>query len=245
MEKKELHEQRNNLVVKSNELIRNVRYSLSEQEQKIIIFLISQIGKNDTELNKISIRLKDYCEIAGIEYYGGSIKHLKDTIKGIADKSWWIKDNEDIDNLFRWIDTAQINGETAEIILSQSLKPFVLQLKENFTKYEMIEVLALRGKYTIRLYELFRSYLWLGKWRVKVNELRDLIQCDKYKAFKEFNRNILKYSTDEINKYSGLEVSYLTIKKGRYIEEIEFQIEEKKGYQMTIDMILNRNARLG
>ena len=245
MEKKELHEQRNNLVVKSNELIRNVRYSLSEQEQKIIIFLISQIGKNDTELNKISIRLKDYCEIAGIEYYGGSIKHLKDTIKGIADKSWWIKDNEDIDNLFRWIDTAQLNGETAEIILSQSLKPFVLQLKENFTKYEMIEVLALRGKYTIRLYELFRSYLWLGKWRVKVNELRELIQCDKYKAFKEFNRNILKYSTDEINKYSGLEVSYLTIKKGRYIEEIEFQIEEKKGYQMTIDMILNRNARLG
>ena len=244
MEKKELHEKRNNLVVKSNELIRNVRYSLSEQEQKLIIFLISQIGKNDTDLKEMRISIKEYCEIAGIEYYGGSISHLKDTIKGIADKSWWIKDNKDIDNLFRWIDTAKVNGESAEIILSQSLKPFLLQLKENFTKYEMIEVLALRGKYTIRLYELFRSYLWLGKWRVKVNELRELIQCDKYKAFKEFNRNVLKYSTDEINKYSGLEVSYLTIKKGRFIDQIEFQIEEKKGYQMTIDMILNRNARL-
>lgn len=245
MEKREIHEQRNNLVVKSNELIRNVRYSLSEQEQKIIIFLISQIGKDDKELNTIKLRLRDYCEIAGIEYSGGSISHLKDTIKNIADKSWWIQDDEDKENLFRWIDTASLDGETAEVILSQSLKPFVLQLKENFTKYEMIEVLGLRGKYTIRLYELFRSYLWLGRWRVKVNDLRDLIQCDKYKAFKEFNRNILKYSIDEINKYSGLEVSYLTIKKGRYIEEIEFSIEEKIGYQMSIDMIINRNERLG
>lgn len=245
MEKREINEQRYNLVVKSNDLIRNVRYSLSEQEQKIIIFIISQIGKDDTELNTIRVRLRDYCEIAGIEYSGGSISHLKDTIKNIADKSWWIKDNADKENLFRWIDTASLDGETAEIILSQSLKPFVLQLKENFTKYEMIEVLGLRGKYTIRLYELFRSYLWLGKWRVKVTDLRDLIQCDKYKAFKEFNRNILKYSIEEINKYSGIEVSYLTIKKGRTIEEIEFNIEEKMGYQMSIDMIINRNARLG
>lgn len=245
MDKREIHNQRNNLVVKSNDLIRNVRYSLSEQEQKLIIFLISQIEKNDTELNTIKIRLKDYCEIAGIEYYGGSISHLKDTIKNIADKSWWFQDSEAKENLFRWIDTATINGETAEIVLSQSLKPFVLQLKENFTKYEMIEVLALRGKYTIRLYEIFRSYLWLRKWRIKVDELRELIQCDKYKAFKEFNRNILKYSIDEINNYSGLEVNYITIKKGRYIDELEFDIEEKQGYQMSIDMIINRNARIG
>ena len=72
-----------------------------------------------------------------------------------------------------------------------------------------------------------------------------MIQCDKYKAFKEFNRNILKYSIDEINNYSGLEVDYVTIKKGRYIEEIEFNIDEKQGYQMSIEMIINRNARLG
>ena len=244
MDKKEIHEQRNNLVVKSNELIRNVRYSLSEQEQKIVIFLISKIGKNDIELNRIRIRLKDYCEIAGIEYYGGSIKHLKDTIQHISNKSWWIGENKNKSDLLRWIDTASIKGETVDIILSQSLKPYILQLKENFTKYQMIEVLALRGKYTIRLYEILRSYLWLRKWRVKVTELRDLIQCYKYKAFKEFNRNILKYSIDEINNYSGLEVEYLLIKKGRYIEEIEFIIEEKQGYQMSMEMIINRNARL-
>lgn len=245
MDKKEINEQRNNLVVKSNDLIRNVRYSLSEQEQKVIIFIISQIGKDDNELNSIKLKLRDYCEIAGIEYYGGSISHLKDTIKNIADKSWWIKDKRDKDNLFRWIDTASLDGETAEIILSQSLKPFLLQLKDNFTKYEMIEVLGLRGKYTIRLYELFRSYLWLGEWKVKVSELKDIIQCNKYKEFKEFNRNVLKYSIDEINQYSGIDVKYITIRNGRKIEEIYFKIEEKMGYQMSIDMIINRNERLG
>lgn len=244
MEKKIIEEHRNSLVVKSNDLIRNVRYSLSEQEQKVVIFMISQIGKDDSDLTAIRIRLRDYCEIAGIEYTGGSINHLKSTIKSISDKSWWITDNNK-PKLFRWIDTAELDGETAEVILSQSLKPFLIQLRENFTKYEMIEVLGLRGKYTIRLYELLRSYLWQGKWKVKVSDLREIIQCDKYRAFKEFNRNILKYSITEINKYSSLEVEYTTIKKGRFIDEIEFKIEEKMGYQMSIEMLMNRNERVG
>ena len=240
MDKREINEQRFELVVKHNFLIRNVRYSLSELEQKIIIYMISKIDKEDTEIQAINLRLKDYCEIAGIEYTSGSISHLKKTIKTLSDKSWWVDKK-----LFRWIDTADVNdGETVKIILSQSLKPYILQLKENFTKYELIEVLGLRGKYTIRLYELLRSYLWLGKWVVKVSELRDLIQCDKYNAFKEFNRNILKYSIDEINNYSSLEVSYKTIKKGRKIETIEFTIEEKIGYQMSIYMLINRDKRL-
>lgn len=235
---------RNELVVKSNDLIRSARYSLSELEQKFIVFLISKIDKDDKELKQVSIKLKDYCAIAGIEYSGGSISYLKKNIQNLSDKSYWIKDENGTDILFRWIDTVSIKGETVKIILSDSLKPYLIELKQNFSKYELINVLSLRGKYAVRLYELFKSYLWQGYWRISVTELKEIINCNKYNQFKEFNRSVLKNSIDEINRYTDIEISYKTIKDGRFITEIEFKIKEKEGLQMSIEMILNRNERL-
>lgn len=241
---KKLEDSRNKLVVKSNELIRNARYSLSEVEQKFIVFLISKIEKNDKELNQVTINLKEYCNIAGLEYSGGVISYIKNNIQELSNKSWWFDNIDGSSTLFRWIDTVSLNGETIKITLSKSLEPYLIELKQNFSKYELINILALRGKYTIRLYELFKSYSWNGVWRVEVEELRKIINCNKYKEFKEFNRNVLKYSIEEINKHTDLNINYKTIREGKFINEIEFLIKEKEGYQMSIEMIINQNERL-
>lgn len=241
---RKLRDSRNKLVVKSNELIRNARYSLSEVEQKFIVFLISKIEKNDKELNQVTINLKDYCNIAGLEYSGGIISYIKSSIQELSNKSWWIDNIDGSSTLFRWIDTISVYGETINITLSKSLKPYLIELQQNFSKYELINILVLRGKYTVRLYELFKSYSWNGVWRVELKELREIINCDKYKPFKEFNRNVLKYSIEEINKHTDLTVSYKTIRAGKVVSEIEFLINEKEGFQTSMEMIINQNERL-
>ena len=48
----ELAEERNQLVVKHNSLIQKTRYSLSTQQQKIILYLISKIKPDDDELKE-------------------------------------------------------------------------------------------------------------------------------------------------------------------------------------------------
>ena len=35
-----------------------------------------------------------------------------------------------------------------------------------------------------------------------------------------------------------------TLKSGKTISHLHFKIDEKLGYQMTIDMVMNRNERL-
>lgn len=241
---KRIKEKRNELVVKSNELIRNVRYTLSEQEQKLIIYLISHIDKNDIELKSVTINIREYCKVTGIKSTGGSvINYIKNGVKELADKSWWINTDKEI--LFRWIDTVSITGENITIKLSESLIPYVLDLKENFTKYQAIEALALKGKYTIRLFEILKSYQWQGKLVIKLDELRELINCvDKYRAYKEFNRNVLKYSINEINSYTDLQVEYTTIKTGKKVDLIVFNIKEKAGHDSFINLFKNQSERL-
>lgn len=244
MDNNNIKEKRNALVVKSNELIRNVRYTLSEQEQKLIIYLVSQIEKDDVDFKTIDINIREYCKVTGIKGTGGSvINHIKGSIKELSDKSWWI--NADREILFRWIDTVSITGETISIKLSESLIPYVLDLKENFTKYQAIEALVLRGKYTIRLFEVLKSYQWQGKLTIGLNDLRDIINCiDKYKDFKEFNRNVLKYGINEINSYTDLDITYKTLRRGKKVDKIEFTIKEKSNYDSMINLFKSQSNRL-
>ena len=246
-ERKEIREARNELVVKHNDLLRKSRYTLSANEQKIIIYLISKINTDDKELKEIEINILDFCKVIGIEINGDAYNRVKETIKSLADKSWWLTFTEKKETLFRWINEAEIekgNG-TIKLQLSNHLNPYLLELKKNFTKYELINILSLRSKYSIRLYELLKSYLWQGGWQVSVKEIRELLETEgKYKEFKDFRKRVLNPAIEEINCYTDLQIEISTLKRGKSISHLHFKIDEKTGYQMTIDMIMNRNERL-
>lgn len=250
-----VNQKRNEIVIKSNELIRDTRYSLSEKDQKILIYLISQIPypndenvRNEQTLAPITIDIKDYCEVAGIYYSGKNLKDVQDSIKGLADKSWWIPFEslgESRSELFRWISKASIlGGKRIKVQLNKELEPFLINLKEKFTKYELINVLTLHGKYTIRLYEILKSYLWLREWTVDITVLKDMINCKGYEQFKEFKRNVLEKSLKEINDFTDMQVDYEPIRRGRKISEIKFTIDDKQGVQINMDMLERRAHRL-
>ncbi len=243
----EINKQRNELVVKSNDLIRNTRYNLSVMEQKIVIYLISKIVAEDTDFKKVELSVKDYCDLCGIDKGGRGYQLVKDSIKSLRDKSWWIQTEDNTEVLFSWIDTARVqkNNGTVEVKLSESLRPYLLQLKGNFTKYELINTLMLKSRYAIRLYELFKSYLWLGKWEVSIDELKEILLIgEKYKDYRDFKKFVINQSIKEINTYTDLTISYDVKKNGRRIDKLVFQINEKRGVQLTLDLILNQEERL-
>lgn len=246
-DKQDLRNERNELVVKHNDLLRKSRYTLSANEQKIIIYLVSKIKAEDKKLKEIEISVIDFCKVIGIETNGAAYNRIKETIKTLSDKSWWIDTGDSKEILFRWINEAEIEKGSGiiKLELNKHLEPYLLELKENFTKYELINVLSLRSKYSIRLYELLKSYLWRGNWDIHVDELRALLETEcKYKEFKDFKKRVLTPSIKEINDFTDLTVQMETLKKGRIISDIHFDIEEKMGYQMSIDMIMNRSERL-
>ena len=244
----ELKEARGELVVKHNDLLRKSRYTLSSSEQKIIIYLISKIKADDKELKSIDIDIKEFCHVANIQLNGGEVyNRIKHTIKSIADKSWWLTSGENKEILFRWIDQAEIEKGNGIITLglSKHLTPYLIELKRDFTRYELINILTLKSKYSIRLYELLKSYLWQGGWQVQVKELREILEVNnKYPEFKDFKKKVLQPTIEEINKYTDLQVEMQTLKTSRSVTHLYFKIEEKLGYQMVMPMLESRKERL-
>lgn len=245
----QIKESRKELVVQSNDLIRNVRAlkaDLSVQEQHLIVYIISKLCAEDKDFKKIKFNIAEYCDVCGIVKSGREYERIKKGIKNLRDKSYWIKEYNGDDVLFSWIDTARIRkNKSVELILSEALKPYLLELTKNFTAYELINILCLKSKYSIRLYELLKSYLWLNKWEVSLDDFREMMYIqDKYPLYKELKRNVIESSIKEINKYTDLQVDVIPIKKGKSIDKLKFLIEEKRGVQMTMDLLLNQEERM-
>ena len=248
----EIKAERESLVVKENSLVRHTRYNLSLSEQKILIYIISKVMADDKDFKHITFRISDYIQVAGIKHRGGSeYEYIKNCIKSLSDKSWWIKsynvkDKQSKEGLFRWVDTAEISENSGEvdIVLSESLRPYLLDIRGNFVKYNLVNVLVLHSKYSVRLYEILKASLWLTKVEIELQEFKDLLNISGYDDYTELKRKVIIPSIKEINKFTDLDVKFEAFKKGKKTSKLCFYLSETRGVQMSLDLLLNQEERL-
>ena len=237
--------ERYEMVVKSNDLIQKSRFSLTTNQQKIILYLISKLKYQDENFSECKLNIKDFCEVCGIEDLSGrKYNELKNSIKQIADKSMWIEKENGEETLVRWIEkpTIQKNDGTIKIKLDEDLKPYLLNLKERYTQYDLIYTLKMKSKYSIRLYELLKSQQRKEKYfkiKYTIQEIKKLLDAENYTAYKDLRRRAIDKAIEEINEYADIKVSYQGIKNGKTFAEIEFSVSVKDTYNRFFTAIKN------
>ena len=229
-------EQRELTVRKANEIIQRSRFSLSAQQQKILLYLISKIKPQDKEFTEYTMSVIEFCDICGITKSGRTYEEIKAAIKAIADKSMWIElgDEAGTDALIRWIENPKILKKTGfiKVKLNEDMKPFLLELKKNYTSYELLWTLKFKSKYSIKLYELLKSVhyneLDTYSYSFTVERLQWLLDSN-YKLYADFKRNALVPAITEINRYSDKIVTYKEIREGKAhsVKSIEIQVDTK------------------
>lgn len=234
MSKLEIIDPRQMYVVKHNDIIQRSRFSLSVIEQKVVLYLISKIQPNDTDFKEYEFSVADFCRCVGIETQSGAnYNDVKEAIRSVRNKSMWLNLGNGKHSLVSWIEKARIDegSGTIQIRLDSDLKPYLLMLRDKYTQYQLIYTLRMKSKYSLRLYELIMSYFYnkLGTFKkvFKVEELRELIDANKYTRFANLHSDVIKVAVSEINRYSDINVTYTQIKQGRKTVAIEFQVTTK------------------
>lgn len=250
MDKRELKILREYKVIKRNDLIQKSKYNLTATEQKIVWFLISKIKYEDKDLNTYIIEINEFCRICGIqESNGGNYKTLKTALKTLSDKSFWMPTIKGTIPLIRWIETPEIipRDGTIKVTLNKNLKPYLVDIQGAYSTLEFKVALAMSGMYSIRLYELLKSYTGMKKCDFKIDELAKKVGAmnydkigkpisEKYKPY-DFKRFVIEKSLKEINEFSELNVDYTMGKTGNRYTHVYFKISEKVGsdwYESTI-----------
>lgn len=228
-------------VVKDNKLIQNVtrrKYELSVLEQKVLGFILSLIKPPEnaisTPVYRYEFDIRTFCKVCGIDYNSGTnYENIRNALKKLADNSFWIEEDDE-ELLFQWITTPRIKKKSGKVIIkiSDDVMPYLYNLQERFTTYELYQILALKGSYSIALYELFKSYAFRKKIIFSIDDIKKYLSIeDKYKEYKAFRRKIIEPAIKEINDFTDLEIKWTPIKKGRYYVAIEFVIVTKQHWE--------------
>ena len=222
---------RNYKIVKANDIIQKSRFNLRLQEQKIILYLISKLKPEDLELQEHNFQTKDFCKVYGLDDDSGkNYTNIRQTLKNLRDKSIWVTLPDGSEETLSWFDKVRINKNSGAVTIkiSDMMKPYLLQLKERYTQYELLYTLAMKSQYSLRLYEILKSYEYQQKKIFDIIELKKLLSAENYTRFPDFKRYIIDTAMREINKLSDLTVTYEIIKESRKFVKIEFIIKIKK-----------------
>lgn len=226
---RDFQNQRGYTVIKANSLIQKTTYNLTSTEQKLILSMIKNIDITSKNLGIFKFHIKDFCDIMGLKYNGKMVSDIKEAITRLAsdDKKFWIDEIDEkgkkSSTYFSWIGSAKITESVVEISMGQHMLKYLIGLNEYFTQYNFWNIIYLKSKYSIRLFELLKSYENIGKLRISVDELRSKFQANQ-KLYGDFKRTVLLKSKEEINKYTDINIDFVEIKNGKSVEYIDFTI---------------------
>lgn len=236
----EISIERDYKIVKANEIIQKARFELNLLEQKTFCYAVSKIKPNDAINQEYTISINDYCDVCGISRNSGKTIHdVKNAFKTLRDKSFYLLNENGDFVLIGWLSKVRISPKCGKITFKfdEDLQKYLIGLENNYTQYSLLCVLPMRSSYSIRLYEILKSYIGL-KQHVKVFEIEDLKMrlCAPYERYPDFRRKVLEYATREINLYTDIEASWQPIFKGRRVEKIQFHISKRN----TLEAIENQ-----
>ena len=230
---------KNYLVTKANTLI-SANYDLSLQEQKLILTLASMVQPTDEEFKEYEFRIKDFMELLGIETQTKYTEIPKIT-KELMKKVFEIREGKDIIQL-SWLSSARYKTGEGLVILKfdSSLKPYMLQLKELYTSYRLENILSLKSKYSLRLFELLKSNEYKKIWKIELDELKKLLGATEksYSVYQNVKNRIILQAQKELKKKTDINFDFEEIKTGRKVTALRFYIHQNRIKPINNAMII-------
>lgn len=222
-------------VRKSNTLV-TAPYTLSLQEQRVLLCCLAQIPKDAPASDEIfyTVTTADIIRLSGISATS-AYAELKRAAEGLKRKEVRLTDGPQGDPLddvviTNWAQAIKLSkkGGIIGIQFPKVLLPYLSELNKQFTYYELADVLKMSSTYSIRLYELMRQWRAAGSVEIPLSELRVMFELqDKYPEYYEFKRRVLDPALKEINDLSPINVMMEPVKAGKSVEGLLFDISQK------------------
>ena len=222
-----IEENKNNLVVKHQDLVRTARYKLSELGIKVVSVLISMIRVSDEDFMEYKLKVNDFKELIGTDSKK-TYEYVDVMTDELMRKPFKIGDEK-----FNWVYYAKYHQGDNYVTLkiSPELKPYLLGLQRNFLKYNVINILQLKSSYVIRFYELCKDHLMADtrkkehqksvQFDLKIDRMRELFEIpSSYQYSSHIKKRILEKAKEQFAEKTDIKIEYKEQKIGRRIDRI-------------------------
>lgn len=235
-------------VTLSNQLVDSI-VEMDAMPQKIYLYAIGHLDPKNPPFNN-TVKVSKKALFALMSSSSSSSKHsrLKQVIEKLHQQSV-IKIQRTKPNgkteykVISPLEITEFNdfSDAVSIKFSSSIMPLLTNLEDHFTQYTFDQVVNLTSKYAISFFQLFTKDFNLYEanrdnltWSTKsldrlknpvfsIADLRKKFSIEKkYKAFRDFERRVIKEPIAQLNKYTDFKIDYELIKKGHTYTNIKF-----------------------
>ena len=206
-------------------------YDMSASEQDIFSLVLAQLKQEDPPELRYHVPINELEELSKKQI---NYQHARRaTLRLLTRVCTIIQKNGNVLDVTMISDAEYVKGGGhIEIGISSKLRPYLFDLKSNFTRYQLRMFGALRSKYSKRIYKMLSQFKSTGTMRISVEELKARLKLFDLKTGKEafaknwteFVNKVLEVAKEEINEHTDLRCSYEAHKTGRKFTHLEFKI---------------------
>lgn len=222
------------LVVQSNKLI-EARHLLTAAEMRLMLKMVSMIDRQDEDFKRYRIYIKDFAQDIGTKHKGNYAR-ARSITKGMLKRVLEIQEDDELLQVSLLSAARYKEGRGyVEVSFHPDLKPYLLQLKQQFTSYDIKNILTLQSGHSLRIYQLLKQYAVIGNREISLTELKTFLGIeDRYKGYHKFKQRVLLQAQRELDEQCDITFTFDEIKartKGRGkkpVEAIRFKIQRRQ-----------------
>jgi plasmid replication initiation protein len=221
----------NEIQIRQHNAITTARYEYSELQLDIFFYLLSILRKDQSN-GVYEIVIKDLSAMTGKEYKYG---YLRKATEEMGSRMFEVSTAKSLKQLWMFQRVEYMIGEgRIELELTNPIKPYLFDLKANFTSFELYSALRLGSKHAKRIYTLCSQWKDKGETPIyNLDELKKMLALldekgnEQYKPLSMFRKFVLDESIKQINQHTDLEVGYTLNKKGRSFKSVSFTVKQQ------------------
>ena len=217
--------------VRHHNAITTARYEYTELQLDIFFYLLSQLRKESPD-SIYEVVVKDLSNLTGKEYH---YAYLREATEQMGSRMFEVETDQSLKQMWMFDRVEYIKGTgRIQIEFTKSIRPYLFELKDNFTSFQLYSALRLSSKYAKRIYAICSQWKDVGETKkVTIQELKKMLYIvdnkgnEKFKQIGEFKRFVLDEAVKQINERTDLNIDYRLEKQGRSFTNIAFQVKSQ------------------
>lgn len=214
------------IVVQRNSFIRGDFSNLEIRDMKILKLLVSKVNATGDKFNDYYYITKD--EVRLFQFNERNIhSYIKTSLRRLSSVFIVVKndDKEEVEiSLVGKIIYDKKNG-IYKVPLSPDLKEYLLDIKKEFTKYNLSNLVYLTRKEQLKLYEYLKS-ISFEVFVISIDNLKTIMEINKksFESFFNFHKK-LKETISTINEATDISVKFKIVKENNQSKNVQFTIK--------------------
>lgn len=229
------------LEIRQHNAITTARYEMSACEMDIVFSLLSILRKEDKAGTIYRIRATELGKMTGRSW---NYQRLLEATSNLRSREYHIEDNKIVLQVGLLASAVYVKGEgIIEMEISERMRYYLIDLKNNFTSYRLHSVFKLSSKYAKRVYQIASQWKDIGETKTfTLDEFKIMLmlkdpkgkEAEQYEKVSALQKYVLDVAVTQINEHTDLRIGYELIKKGRSFHSIRFFVNAQLLQELPI-----------